>query len=193
MEMDSPQANPNLPLVCVGSTPNEKAWKSLTRPVDWAALLNLLDSRFAAPVPAASGVDINLDADFEDTRPPEVSPGRRQALLVGFGREHCLYLRTRLALAGMSSIVEEATVQQAQEQIARIGFNVVVVSLDMADADPWSLVETIRKSPTEASSVIVVSAAPTWKATEKAEQLGCIGLLEIPFSPPQVVQLLQKI
>jgi hypothetical protein len=28
---------------------------------------------------------------------------------------------------------------------------------------------------------------------EKAEQMGCVGLLEIPFNPPQVLGLLHKV
>jgi hypothetical protein len=42
-------------------------------------------------------------------------------------------------------------------------------------------------------TVIVATDKPSWPVMEKAEQLGCVGLLEIPFNPPQVLGLLQKV
>jgi hypothetical protein len=42
-------------------------------------------------------------------------------------------------------------------------------------------------------AVIVATEKPSWLVMEQAEHSGCLGLLEIPFNPPQVLGLLQKV
>jgi AmiR/NasT family two-component response regulator len=55
------------------------------------------------------------------------------------------------------------------------------------------LVQALQELPTPTRSVIVATATPSWSAMEQAEGLGCAGLLEIPFDPRQVVDLLEKV
>jgi hypothetical protein len=70
---------------------------------------------------------------------------------------------------------------------------VAIVSLELSDADPWALVQTFQGMMVPPQAIIVASENPTWPAMEKAEKMGCIGLLEIPFNPPQVLGLLHKV
>ncbi len=183
----SPGLNPNLKVIGVGASGSENVWRSFKRPVDWSALLQELDSLFAPQ----GGIDIDLGFDAgPDKAPP---PGTKFALVVGLSREDRLYLRARLSLAGVTEVDEAQTVAQASAKLFSRPYEVVLVSLELGDADPWAFVRGLKDLPTPTRSVIVVTQNPTWRAMERAEQLGCTGLLEIPFLPNQVLDLLKKI
>jgi DNA-binding NtrC family response regulator len=155
--------------------------------MNFNALIQVLDGLFAS----LNNVDIDLD--FEGTPTQSVPPGVRVTLLVGMEREERLYLRARLALAGITTVDEAESAEQASRCLAQRHYDVVMVSLELRDADPWAFVQTLPGMLMPPRSVIVVTQHPTWAATERAEQLGCMGLLEMPFAPSQVLALLQKL
>ncbi len=189
MELESPLFNPHVKLICVGKTPHEKAWRNCPRPVDWHALVNSLDELFLPP--AALDFDLDFDAD---TVPAELTPiGRKLVLLVGLNRDDALYMRARLSLAGITDVEDVDTAAIASERLAQRLYKLIVVSLELTDADPWALVEALMNDDAHTRSVIVATKAPTWPAMEHAERLGCAGLLEIPFTPQQVVDLIRRI
>ncbi len=88
---------------------------------------------------------------------------------------------------------EFETAEQAGASMAHRHYDVMIVGLELNDADPWALVQSFKVLPTPPQAVIVATEKPSWSTMEKAEQMGCAGLLEIPFNPPQVVGLLQKV
>ncbi|MDE2416201.1 MAG: hypothetical protein KGN32_00185 [Burkholderiales bacterium] len=185
LELGSPRFNQNLKVICVGARAPANAWRTFERPVDWSALLDVLDDLFA-PRP------------FEESEPgqlveKQVPPGVKVTLLVGLARPDRLYLRARLALAGLTEVEDVDTAADAAVKVSQRQYDLVVVSLELIDADPWVLVQTLKDMPTPVRSTIVATDAPTWRAMEMAEDLGCIGLLEIPFEPQQVMDLLQKV
>ncbi len=187
LELESPSFNPNLKLICVGTSPPENAWRVFHRPVDFNALVQVLDGLFA------SLNDVDIDLDFGESHERDVPPGVRVSLLVGMTREQRMYLRARFALAGMTVVDEAETAEQASTHLSQRRYDVVVVSLELQDADPWALVQTLPGMVIPPRSVIVATQSPTWVAMERSEQLGCVGLLEIPFAPKQVLTLLQKL
>jgi AmiR/NasT family two-component response regulator len=69
----------------------------------------------------------------------------------------------------------------------------MIIGLDLADADPWVLVEALKDLQAPPRSVVLATAAPTWTVMERADKQGCAGLLEIPFIPRQVLGILKKI
>jgi len=185
LELGSPRFNPNLKVLCVGERAPANAWRSFARPVDWGVLLDELDELFA-PRPT------------EDSEPgqlveKQVPPGVKVTLLVGLSRPDRLYLRARLALAGLTEVEDVDTAADAAVKVSQRQYDLVVVSLELIDADPWLLVQALKDMPTPVRSIIVATDAPTWRAMGMAEDLGCIGLLEIPFEPQQVLDLLQKV
>lgn len=189
MELASPRFNPHIKFICVGKTPQESAWRNFPRPVDWSALVKVLDQLFMPPV--ALDFDLNLEAD---TAPASlVPPGRKLVLLVGLARSDALYLRARFALAGITEMDDVASASLAVERLAQRQYNLVVVSLELTDADPWTLVESLNKDALHRCSVIVATGTPTWRAMEQADKLGCTGLLEIPFLPQQVLGLIRRV
>jgi CheY-like chemotaxis protein len=187
LEMVSPRFNSNVKYICVGDQPDGNAWRSFARPVDWPGLIQVLDGLFTAQ--GEVDIDIGLHTDIDKTVPP----GVRVSLVVGMSREERLYLRARLAIAGLTDVDEVDTVQDANARTVERRYDLVVVSLDVQDSDPWSLVESLKHLPEPPHAVMVATHTPSWRSMERAEQLGCLGLLEIPFNPQQVMGLLHKV
>lgn len=187
LELASPSFNPHIKLICVGDRPPADAWRVFARPVEWPALVQVLDGLFSNQ--GDVDVDIGLDAEMEKPVPP----GVRVSLLVGLLPEERMYMRARLAIAGLTDVDEADTAAQALERTRHRRYNLVVLSLDVTDSDPWVLVDALNNLPEPPHAVVVATGAPTWFNMERAEQQGCMGLLEIPFNPRQVVDLLQKV
>lgn len=183
----SPNFNPHIKLICVGDKPPADAWRAFARPVDWPALVQVLDSLFSTQG------DIDIDIGVHTGGEKTVPPGVRLSLLVGLLPEERMYLRARLAIAGLTDVDEVDTAAQALERIQHRRYNLVVLSLDVTDSDPWALVAALNSLPEPPHAVVVATGAPTWSNMERAEQQGCMGLLEIPFNPRQVVDLLHKV
>jgi hypothetical protein len=187
LEMESPRYNANLKHICVGSKTTSKAWRMVERPVDWGALRQEMDALFA------SSIDIDLDMALVDVGTAPTPPGVTVTLIVGLRKEDRLYLRARLALAGFTTMDEAESAAQATEFLGRRHYGMVIISLEITDADPWSLVRALQDMPMPVRSVVVATTAPTVAAQDMADKAGCVGMLEIPFQPSQVFALLQKV
>lgn len=185
VEMESPSFSPNLRVIAIGANPPTPVWRCLSRPVDWVGLVRELDALFAP--------DVDIDIDLEALTTPVLPPGVTVCLVVGLSPEDRLYLRARLALAGHTELDEAATAAEASELLAKRHYDLMIIGLELQDADPWAMVEALKEMPSPPRSVILATASPTWPIMERAEQMGCAGLLEMPFSPQQVLGLLQKI
>lgn len=186
MALASPGLNRNLKLICVGNGAPERAWRVFQRPINWSAILRSMDLLFAR-----SGVDIDLDPDEEATTMSP--PGVRHTLLVDASRSDRLYLRARLALAGLIDVEEVESVAQAQNHL-REGphYDVVIVDVDMVD-DPWALVERLVAADPPIGSVLVTTANRSWAMHERAELAGCRALLDKPFDPSHISRVLQLV
>jgi CheY-like chemotaxis protein len=187
LDMVSPSFNAHLKCICVGDEPIGSAWRSFARPVDWPALIRVLDGLFTS----LGDVDIDIGLDNDADKP--VPPGVRVSLMVGMSREERLYLRARLAIAGLTDVDEVDTAREANARTVERRYDLVVVGLEVRDADPWDLVENLKHLPEPPHAVLVASRTPSWRSMERAEQLGCLGLLEIPFNPQQLMGLLHKV
>jgi len=188
LELVSPSFNHNLKMICVGAEAPTLAWRTVPRPVDWAAMVGLLDELFVS----AGDVDIGLES--EDTPAvPHLPPGVKLALLAGLPMEARLYLRARLALAGITAVDEVQTVDQLDDSVKAREYDVVLAYVNNDVLDPWVLVKHLQDLETPVRSVVAVSADSSWKASNLAERMGCIGLMEIPFNPLQVIGLLQRV
>lgn len=187
LEMASPSLNPNLKVISVGDQTPDAAWCGFQRPVDWGALVGVLDGQFASLDEIDFDIGEIQSADFI------APPGVTVCLVVGLTRDERLYLRARLALAGLTQLDEADTAVQASYLISVRHYDLVIVSLELAGAEAWSLVETLKNIANPPRSIVVASESPTWASMERAEAAGCAGLLDIPFNPRQVLSLLQKI
>jgi len=188
LALASPNFNPNLKLICVGANAPENAWRSLQRPVDWAAMVRELDGLFTHQP------DLDIDLGFGDTMPEKKAPpGFKVTLLVGMSREERLYLRSRLALAGLTEVDEAPSAGEASALISQRHYELAIISKELDDADPWSLVQALQTLAVPVRSVIMATHFPSWAAEQESERAGCSGLLEIPFNPRQIYEMLQKV
>ena len=187
VEMASPTFNANHKVIAVGSKPHDRGWRSFQRPVDWNVMVQVLDSLFVAQA------FMDADSGLDELGGNNVPPGRRVTLLIGMKPEERLYLRARLALAGLTDVDEAETAELAGPYVSTRHYEVVIISLQLGDADPWSLVHAFNGMLSPPHAVIVATEKPSWLVMEQAEHSGCLGLLEIPFNPPQVLGLLQKV
>lgn len=188
LALASPGLNPNLKMICVGRDAPASAWRTFQRPLHWPDVVQAMDSLFA---PAET---LEVDIDLGDgAAGAGVPPGYKVTLLVDPCKEDRMYLRARLALAGHTEIAEARTGAQALELAKIRHYDLVIVSLDLPDMDGWGLIGQLVALEPAIGSVIVTTTDKSWHVREQAEASGCSGLLEKPFDPLQVVELLQKI
>ena len=188
LELESPNFNPNLKVIAIGAEAPAQAWRFMPRPVDWVGLVRELDALFATMVEV--DIDTGLGGAALDRVVP---PGVTVCLVVGLSPEQRLYLRARLALAGHTEMDEAESAAQASQLLAQRHYDLMIIGLDLVDADPWVLVEALKDMQAPPRSVVLATVSPTWSVMERADRLGCAGLLEIPFIPRQVFDILQKI
>lgn len=189
MELESPRLNSKLKLICVGHKPHGAAWRHYARPVDWSALVKSMDQLFMPPL----HLDFDLNVEAETAPANLVPPGRKLVLLVGLARSDALYLRARFSLAGITEIDDVQSAAEASQRHLKKQYDLVVVSLELSDSDPWQLISSLNSDANATCSVIVATETPTWRAMERAEKLDCTGLLEIPFLPQQVLELIRRV
>lgn len=185
LALASPGLNRNLKLICVGNGAPERAWRVFPRPINWSAILHCMDLLFAK-----LGVDIDLGPAGEVTT--IIPPGVRQTLVVDPSRDDRLYLRARLALAGLIDVDAAESVAQAQNKLRERHYDVVLVNVDMLN-DPWVLVERLVSANPPVGSVVVTTANRSWAMHERAEQAGCRALLDKPFDPGHLYRVFQMI
>lgn len=102
-----------------------------------------------------------------------------------------MYLRARLALAGYTEVDDAATGALALDLARKRHYDLVFVGLDIPDLDGWALIRQLVTLEPAIGSVVVTTTDTSWHMREYAEQSGCRALLEKPYDPLKVVELLQ--
>lgn len=184
----SPSFNPNLRMICVGHNAPAHAWRVVQRPVDWAAMVLVLDALF---VLAHDRPLANLEVVH--ARLPPTPPGLRCALFVGMPQENAYFLRARLALAGVLVVDEVHTLEQCEQQLGQRAYDVGLAYVEPSARDPWAYVRYFQGLQEPLRNIVAVMYQPDWRAFRLSEQLGCTALLEVPFNPQQVSSVFQRI
>jgi len=188
LALASPGLNPNLKMICVGKGAPANAWRTFARPLHWPDVVKAMDSLFA-PVEKC---DTGIDFGGSDVR-AAVPPGFKVSLLVDSSREDRMYLRARLALAGHTDVDDTGTGARALELAKKRHYDLVIVGLNLPDLDGWAVIRQLVTLEPAIGSVIVTSPDKSWHMRQHVEACGCSGLLEKPYDPLQIVELLQKI
>lgn len=188
-EFSTPDFDATHKRICVGRQTVESAWRSFQRPVDWGALVDVLDTVFV------SGGGTDHLVDFEMTMPvkTEAAPQTKMCLLVGFSGENGMYLRARLALAGLYVVDDAESILQAHVKVHQQQYALVIVDLGSNDTGSWGFVQALTDWTSPHRAVVVATTTPSRRVVELAEQYGCTGILDIPFAPQRVMSLLQRI
>lgn len=187
LELASPGFNPNQKLVCIGLGGPETAWRTFTRPINWPAVLHALDALFTG----STGLDIDFGLDGDSSVGPP--PGIRATLLVEADAELRLYLRARLALAGLFEVDEATSLSQVLPMARQRPYQLVMLGLDAPDSAGWELLNRLLALEPRIGSVVLCTADASWNVQEKAEQAGCRGVLHKPFDPKQIARMLQNV
>ena len=187
MALASPSYNKHLKLICVGDHAPDFAWRHFTRPLNWSAVVHAMDQLFTG----SEGTDFDLDTG--ESAASIAAPGVRTSLLVDLSKDNRMYLRARLALAGFIEVKEATNSGQALEFARNQKFDVVIVNLDVPELQGWKLADQLVALEPAIGSIVLSTRHTSWHVQERAEQAGCLGVLEIPFDPVQVLNLLRKI
>jgi CheY-like chemotaxis protein len=192
LEVQSPSFTQQTKSIVVGGTTDsmEGAWRVFQRPLNWAEVLNALEGLFVV-----ARTDISLHAPEEELQQdlPQIPPGYKTALIIGLEREQQMYLKARLSLQGIAHVLEASDAGQAADYLSQQGFDIVIVSQQLPDADSSSLIQALRAHTHTPHAIIVVMAQNDWASMQKIESLGVAGVLELPFSPHQVAELFARI
>ena len=188
LELVSPTFNKNLKLISVGHDHPEIAWRHFSRPLNWMAVVQAMDQLFTA----SEGTDFDFDTGKSTLAIP--APGVRASLLIDIDKNHRMYLRARLALAGFVEVQDATNSGDAVQRARARHFDLVVVNLDHpAEINGWKLTEQLLTLEPEIGSIVLSTRKTSWHFQERAELAGCRGVLEIPFDPVQVQEMLRKI
>ena len=187
LEIASPAFNSNLKLICVGKRSPPSAWRVFERPLNWPAVVYAMDQLFTGSV----GTDIDIDTG--ESSAAIIPPGVKVSLLLDASRERRLYLRARLALAGLFEIDDAHTGAQALDMARRRRYDLVIVNADLPDMDGWKLIDQLMALEPALGPVILSTRKSSWQVVQRAEQAGVQSVLEIPFDPAQVAKTLQKV
>ncbi|MDP1741815.1 response regulator [Polaromonas sp.] len=207
LELAKPEHD-TLKLIWVGEAPPLHAWRVFAAPVRWSAVLEALDAEFAPLTSQALSadlalsdehdLDVVLDEADDNTQPAglegdaEITPPRR-VLLVDASRDDRLYLRAKLAAAGLHEVDEAATGAQALVLLNTDAYHLVTVDLGLTDMDPWQLIKAVDSTRPAIAHLFVTGTAPGWQTGLRARFSGAEVYLRKPLHPGQLKDLLQKI
>lgn len=209
-------AHDGLKLIWIGDDAPAQAWRAFPAPVKWSAVLEVMDEAFGfvppllppSPEPPAS-LPIDLDLAHDDdldvvldegdaTEPLPLEPGAlpvvgRRVLVVEPGRDDRLYLRAKLAAAGLHEVDEAATGTEALILLNTHAYLLVTVDLGLTDMDSWELVKAVDNTRPAIAHMVVTGTAPAWQHGLRARFSGAQVYLRKPLHPGLLKKMLQNI
>lgn len=213
LALESPDFNPNLKMICVGDSAPASAWRVFNRPLNWTAVVGCMDALFAPviapgkspgvapgiasqPATAASPfagqmLEPGTVAGFAPVAPQP--PGVKVSLLVDASREHRLYLRARLALAGLVAVDEAETSEQGLALAKRRRYDLVIVNVDPPSQSAWKIIDQMVGLEPDIGAVVITTRHMSRTVQAQAERAGCRGGLAIPFEPGQFLDIIKKV
>ena len=90
------------------------------------------------------GQAVDAELDFVDTEIPDAVPlAVKSALVIFPSREDRMYLRARLALAGVVVVGEAHNAAEALDQARRAHYTLVLLGQDLPDMESWELIRQL--------------------------------------------------
>lgn len=201
-------ANPlhdGIRLVWVGEDAPAEAWRVFAAPVKWSAVIEALDAEFSPPAAPAVSLDLDLahdqdmdvHLDGEDDTAPMALHGApastRRVLVVDAARDARLYLRAKLAAAGLYEVDEAASGAEALVLLDHHHYHLVTVDLGLTDMDSWQLVKRVDSTRPAIAHLVVTGADPVWRRGLQARFAGAQVYLPKPLDPEKLRVLLQTL
>ncbi|MBK6295535.1 MAG: response regulator transcription factor [Rhodoferax sp.] len=188
LELVSPSFDASLKMICVGQDAPPEAWRCFERPLHWPDVVQAMDELFG------DGQAVDAELDFVDTEIPDAVPlAVKSALVIFPSREDRMYLRARLALAGVVVVGEAHNAAEALDQARRAHYTLVLLGQDLPDMESWELIRQLIAMEPAIGSVVLAARQKTVQLRHRADHAGCRGVVDYPFNPSEIVQLLQKV
>jgi CheY-like chemotaxis protein len=184
------QRNAGLPLIWVGPGAPQHAWRVFQRPLAWPEVVQAMDELFPAPL------DFDIDLDNVDTQPPEIPPDAtpaRRALIAAADRDERLYLRAKLALAGLTHADEAENAADALEMARMNNYALAIVDFDLPGANGWAFLHDLASGQRAIAKVVVTSARASFLEHVRAWFAGLAGFFDKPPHPAKLHQVLTEV
>jgi CheY-like chemotaxis protein len=215
LELANP-AHDELKLIWIGDNAPSRARLVFKRPLQWAAVIDGMDELLAADLSQVAGkasepeLDLDLlsestalldlDLDFDsgaDTAPAPLEasapePEHAQVLVVDADRDARLYLRARLAMAGMLLVDEAATGAEALKLIDSRLYKLVVLDMDLPDVEHWEMVKKLGASRPAIEFLILTGSRLSQADAVRGWFAGARGSLRKPLHPGKLKRLLRS-
>ncbi len=190
VEFESP-SNQDLNMIWIGPGAPAQAWRNFERPIQWPDVIAAMDQLFVAPPDL--DFDLGGPEEAQDTLPPEPGPPPRRALIASADRDERLYLRARLALAGLTQADDAVTAAEALEFAHLNCYAIALVDFALAGESGWGFLRQLRAAGQRIPHVIVTKSR--WSPGDKLRALwgGQPALLAKPPDPAQLKALLERV
>lgn len=214
LELANP-AHDDLKLIWIGDNAPSRAHLVVKRPLQWAAVIESMDALLAADQQhgagkADNGFDLDLlsestamldlDLDFDSEAPTAPSPlqdsvsepEQAQVLVVDADRDARLYLRARLAMAGLLLVDEAASGAEALKLLDTRLYKLVILDMDLPDIERWEMVKRVEASRPPIEFLILTGKDLTPLDAARGWFAGARGSLRKPLHPGKLKQLLRS-
>lgn len=214
LELANP-AHDDLKLIWIGDNAPSRAHLVVKRPLQWAAVIESMDALLAADQQhgagkADNGFDLDLlsestamldlDLDFDSEAPTAPSPlqdsvsepEQAQVLVVDADRDARLYLRARLAMAGLLLVDEAASGTEALKLLDTRLYKLVILDMDLPDIERWEMVKRVEASRPPIEFLILTGKDLTPLDAARGWFAGARGSLRKPLHPGKLKQLLRS-
>jgi CheY-like chemotaxis protein len=182
VEFESP-LNTNLKMVWVGPHAPARAWRSFQRPLQWPEVI----ATMGALLKPAEPLDFDLDAVEMPAAP------MRRALIASADRDERLYLRARLALAGLTQADEAENGAQAMEFLRTHRYEVAFLDFGLPGLGGWDLVQQVAGMQPRIPLVVVTKDTVSAREQARAQAGGVAMMLSKPPHPTKIKALLEKV
>lgn len=202
LDGDSPQAKAELGspsaraarLIWVGADAPARSWRVFERPISWPDVIQGIEDLFEPATTAAAAAcgdldfDLGAPIDAMDTQPPDTLPpqppaAQPRALVASADRDQRLYLRARLALAGLTTVDEADSAGQAVELAKRFTYAVAIVEHRVPGVDAWFVLERLRAIGPDRPAVILAKSGASLLDRLRARTAGAAAFLSTPPEP----------
>jgi CheY-like chemotaxis protein len=174
-----------LKMIWVGTAAPDSAWRTFDRPLSWSSVLDCMDELFAPP----DFIDLGLGWDHCGP----AGDDSKRALIASTDRNERLYLRAKLALAGLTRADEAETGARALELAREHRYVVAVVNFALPDVNGWIFLKELMAARPAIPNVIMSKATTSTADRVRAWVGGAKGCFDKPPHPGKLHDLLLKV
>ncbi len=180
-----------IPLIWIGADAPPQALSSFERPLAWPDVVESIDEILGVGPPP---IDLGFgDSDAMDTQPSQLEPPAPRALIAAGDLNQRLYLRARLALAGLPLADEAADADQLRDWMRAQHYVVALVDFQLPGAQGWAFIRELAQLGPEPTRVIVVKERLSLFDRWHGRGAGVAGLFDKPPDPVRLAQLLEQL